>query len=190
VNRDAETRRTLAAVAALCGARAADDPPLDALREHLAALAGQRALFDPASFPLPAGECGRLYELATTPGGAALYLSTSHPGNRQPPHAHSTWAVIVGVDGAELHTVFAPEPKPLRPGPGRLVGRGDVALAAGDTLALGADDFHALVIPPGARSFHLHLYGRALDRLERAWFFEDGEFRPRRPRPAIVRPAA
>jgi predicted metal-dependent enzyme (double-stranded beta helix superfamily) len=187
VNWDTETRSTLVAVAALCGARAADDPPLDALREHLAALARQRALFDPASFPLPAGELGRLYELAVTPGGAALYLSTSHPGNRQPPHAHSTWAVIAGVDGAELHTLFAPEPTPLRPGPGQLVERGHFALAAGDALALGAEDFHSLVIPPGARSFHLHLYGCAVDRLAHVWYFEDGEFRARAPRPRLVK---
>lgn len=98
--------------------------------------------------------------------------------------------MIAGVAGVELNTVFAPEPKPLRPGPGTLVERERVAIGPGDSLAMRADDLHALEIPACARSFHLHLYGCSLDRLERAIFFEDGEFRARTPRPAIVRPAA
>jgi predicted metal-dependent enzyme (double-stranded beta helix superfamily) len=190
VNRDAACLQAVERAAALCAARSPEDPPLGVLRELVAALARRRECFDPGSFALPAGESGRLYELAVAAGGPALYLATSRPGSRQPPHAHCTWAVIAGVDGAELNTVYAPDPEPLRRGPGRLIERGRFTIAAGDALALGPEDFHALEIPAGARSFHLHLYGRALDRLEHAWFFEDGEFRARRPRPAVVRPAA
>lgn len=188
--RDVAIRETVERAAALCAEHRAGDPPLAALRELLTGLARSRTFFGADAFPLPDGEAGRLYELAAAPGGITLYLATSRPGSRQPPHAHCTWAVIAGIDGVELNTLFEPEPKPLRPGPGRLAERGSIAVGAGDSLAMRADDFHALEIPPGARSCHLHLYGCALDRLERAYFFEDGELRARTPQPAIVRRAA
>src|SRR5262245_19498252 len=36
----------------------------------------------------------------------ALYLVSDAPGTVSPPHEHGTWAVIAGVHGVEVHTLY------------------------------------------------------------------------------------
>ena len=35
--------------------------------------------------------------------GFALYAVAAHSASKTPPHDHTTWAVVVGVEGAELN---------------------------------------------------------------------------------------
>ena len=42
----------------------------------------------------------------------ALYLYRPAPGMSTPPHDHSTWAVIAGIEGEEPNTVWQPGTTP------------------------------------------------------------------------------
>ena len=47
------------------------------------------------------------YLLQEDPGNRfALYLNALNPGNETKPHDHTTWAVVVAVDGQELNKVY------------------------------------------------------------------------------------
>ena len=49
----------------------------------------------------------QVYRLSEDLGGRyALYLSTGLPGKSQPPHDHTTWAIIAGVEGVERNVFF------------------------------------------------------------------------------------
>ena len=81
-------------------------PALEAIREELMLLARQELLFPSSEFPPPAnGEKGaNRYLLHEDPGGRfALYLNALNPGNETRPHDHTTWAVVVAVEGQELN---------------------------------------------------------------------------------------
>jgi predicted metal-dependent enzyme (double-stranded beta helix superfamily) len=83
---------------------------LDAIMAELQALAAQEHLFPFAEFPPPpAGEKGaRRYLLQEDAGGRfALYLNALNPGNETKPHDHTTWAVVVAVEGEELNRIYA-----------------------------------------------------------------------------------
>ena len=71
---------------------------LEALKPVLIELAGRAELFPPEHFPVSPGGRGRVYRLAEdTDRRFALYASAGVPGKAQPPHNHTTWAVIAGV---------------------------------------------------------------------------------------------
>ena len=71
---------------------------LDAIKPVLIALATRTDLFPPEHFPVTPGGHGRVYRLAEDADRRfALYASAGVPGKAQPPHNHTTWAVIAGV---------------------------------------------------------------------------------------------
>src|SRR5207244_3244 len=106
---------------------------LEAIKAVLIGLAGKRELFPRADFPLPPeGERDRLYRLAEDPDQRfALYLNSGSPGKKTPPHNHTTWAVIVGIDGEEHNRVYERNPDHTEPG------KGTVKIAREFTVAPG-----------------------------------------------------
>ena len=84
-------------------------PALEAIRAELMLLAGQEHFFSSSEFPPPPnGEKGaNRYLLHEDPGNRfALYLNALNPGNETRPHDHTTWAVVVAVEGQELNRVY------------------------------------------------------------------------------------
>jgi predicted metal-dependent enzyme (double-stranded beta helix superfamily) len=100
-------------------ARARADP------RGLLKLAAQEHLFPSHVFPPPPpGVKGaQRYLLQEDPGHLfALYLNALNPGNETKPHDHTTWAVVVAVEGQELNRVYERlddgcRPRPLRAPP-------------------------------------------------------------------------
>ena len=166
-------RATVAAMRAGLGRGQPDRAALDSIKAPLLALAARTALFPRAGFAVPAGRLAALYELSVDADlGFALYVSAGLPGKFQPPHNHTTWAVIAGVCGAE-HNVFYE----LADG-GLLLRRGEQTVRRGDAVALLGDDFHTIAVPDAdaaaaGGSLHLHLYGRSLEHLPKRVFFAD-----------------
>ena len=135
---------------------------LDAIMAELQALAAQESLFPSAEFPPPpAGEKGsRRYLLHEDPGGRfALYLNALNPGNETRPHDHTTWAVVVAVDGEELNKVYA------RRDGGLEVVR-EVVVKPGTGIALMPEDIHSIHTQGTVPTRHLHMYGLALEKLD------------------------
>jgi predicted metal-dependent enzyme (double-stranded beta helix superfamily) len=103
-----------------------------------------------------------LYELAVDANeGPSLYLVSDGIGVSSPPHCHTTWAVISGIRGVEVNTLYVLDDeasKRVSPGSERAIG-------AGDTLILDASSIHSTRVAGSQATFHLHLYGRPLHLL-------------------------
>lgn len=144
-------------------------PSLDAIMDELKALAANEALFPSAEFaPPPAGEKGsRRYLLHEDPGGRfALYLNALNPGNETKPHDHTTWAVVVAVDGEELNKVYAP-----KAGGGMEIVR-EVVVKPGTGIALMPEDIHSIHTQGAVPTRHLHMYGLALEKLDKRMAYD------------------
>jgi predicted metal-dependent enzyme (double-stranded beta helix superfamily) len=143
-------------------------PALEAIKAELLALAAQEHLFPSAQFPPPpAGEkTAARYLLQQDPDQRfALYLNALNPGNETRPHDHTTWAVVVAVEGQELNKVY-------RRSPGGLALDHEVLVEPGRGIALMPDDIHSIHIVGEAPTRHLHMYGLALDVLDRRMAYD------------------
>ncbi|MDM0005855.1 rhodanese-like domain-containing protein [Variovorax sp. J22G73] len=171
---------------------AADKPTLQAVADALIALGQQKSLFPAAHFPIDAARPAQVYRLAEdADGGFALYLSAGLAGKAQPPHDHTTWAVITGVEGNERNVLYRRE-KTADPARDALVQTATVDVAAGSAVVLLPDDVHTIELIGGQDGRHLHFYGRALQLLDRRVVFqgkEGGSFRHFAPPKNIRHPA-
>jgi predicted metal-dependent enzyme (double-stranded beta helix superfamily) len=143
-------------------------PALDAIKAELLALAAQEHLFASADFPPPpAGEKGaNRYLLAEDPDHRfALYLNALNPGNETRPHDHTTWAVVVAVEGHELNKLYC------RAGGGLVVDH-EIMVEPGRGIALMPDDIHSIHTAGTVPTRHLHMYGLALEVLDKRMAYD------------------
>jgi len=149
---------------------------LDALKPVLIDLAGRTDLFPPEHFPVVPGGHGKVYRLAEDADRRfALYASAGVPGKAQPPHNHTTWAVISGVYGDEHNVFYERIDNRERPSFGRLRMTGDLTVSKGNACAFLPDDFHTIEVTGGKPSLHLHLYGMSLENLPERIYFAAAE---------------
>ncbi len=158
-------------------------PALEAVRAEMLALAGQEHLFPSASFPPPpAGQSGaQRYLLQEDPDHRfALYLNALNPGNSTKPHDHTTWAVVVSVEGQELNKVYRRTDDGSRPGRADMVVDHEVMVEPGTGIALMPEDVHSIHTQGDRPTRHLHMYGLALEVLDNrvAYDQETGEVVP------------
>lgn len=170
----------------------ADRQALQAVADALIALGQRKSLFPAAHFPLDAARPAQVYRLAEdADGGFALYLSAGLAGKAQPPHDHTTWAVIAGVEGNERNVLYRRD-KTADASRDTLVPTGTVDVASGSAVVLLPDDVHTIELIGGQDGRHLHFYGRALQLLDRRVVFEGtegGSFRHFAPPKNIRHPA-
>jgi predicted metal-dependent enzyme (double-stranded beta helix superfamily) len=142
---------------------------LDAIKVEMLALAKQEHLFPSAEFPPPpAGEKGsRRYLLQEDPDNRfALYMNALNPGNSTKPHNHTTWAVVVAVEGQELNRVYRRTDDATVPGKAFLVEERQIMVEPGTGIALMPDDIHSIHTTGDRPTRHLHMYGLALEKLD------------------------
>ena len=135
---------------------------LEAIKTELLGLARQEHLFPSSVFvPPPAGVKGAQRYLLQEDADHrfALYLNALNPGNETRPHDHTTWAVVVSVDGLEANKVY-------RQVPGGLVVEREVMVEGDVGITLMPDDIHAIATPGDKPTRHLHMYGLALEVLD------------------------
>ena len=103
-----------------------------------------------------------LYELAVAASeGPSLYLVSDGVNVSSPPHCHTTWAIISGIRGVEVNTLYV-----LNDEASKLVTpSSERAVSAGDTLILSASSIHSTCVAGLEATFHLHLYGSPLHSL-------------------------
>ena len=145
---------------------------LEKIKQRLMQLAARADLFDPNDYPPPApGQKLRscLYRLSEDADHRfALYANASLGGYGTPAHNHTTWAVIVGVTGAELNRFYERTAEGIREN-----GRDVVRQGAG--VAFMPEDLHSIHIEAPLLNFHM--YGLALEQLHRREFYEEKERR-------------
>jgi len=108
---------------------------LEKIKADLIALASRTELFPPAHFANIPGRAGTIYHLAEDPDGRfALYGSAGVPGKAQPPHNHTTWAVISGVFGDEHNVFYERIDNRAVPGEGKLRKSGELTVQRGNAV--------------------------------------------------------
>jgi len=147
---------------------------LERIKPVLTELASKVELFPEASFAVPPGKSGAIYELSVDEDlRYALYASAGVGGKAQPPHNHTTWAAISGVFGEEHNVAYERTDDRSKPGEGRLDKRWELTCKRGNAVAFLPDDFHTIEVLGKGASLHLHLYGRSLAHLPERVFFPD-----------------
>jgi rhodanese-related sulfurtransferase/predicted metal-dependent enzyme (double-stranded beta helix superfamily) len=161
-------RHTLLEVRRIAPDAVISDDQLAALKAPLIALAQRAELFPAEQFACSPGKAGNLYELSVDGDlRYALYASAGVPGKAQPPHNHTTWALISGVFGDEHNVGYQ------RTSETTVEKRWELTCKRGNAVAFQPDDFHTIEVTSSAPALHLHLYGRSLAHLPDRVFIKD-----------------
>ncbi len=158
-------------------------PALDAIKAEMLRLAAQEHLFPTATFPPPpSGEKGaRRYKLREDADGRfAMYMNALNPGNETRPHDHTTWAVVVAVEGQELNKVYRRTDDGSREGVAEIVHDHEITVEPGRGIALMPEDIHSIHTTGAMPTRHLHMYGLAIEKLDdrQAYDPETGTVKP------------
>ena len=141
---------------------------LERIKPVLAELASRTELFPEDSFTVAPGTHGAIYELATDVDRRyALYASAGVGGKAQPPHNHTTWAVIVGVSGEELNRFYDRTPD------NGVSEKGQHVVRQGAGVSFMPDDLHSIHIDGPLLNFHM--YGLGLEQLARREYYKPDE---------------
>lgn len=166
-------RAVTAAVDDIRAIEAAEGVTRDSLakiKARLIELAARRDLFTEADFPKPEPTAPRnscLYRLNEDDDHRfALYLNAAKSGAASPVHDHTTWAVIVGIEGLEENRFYERETD----GRPRQTGGGDVRQGAG--VAFLPDDLHSIHIEGEEGATNFHMYGLGLEQLHGRRYFK------------------
>lgn len=179
---DVKAARTAAVAAAVGRVREIETrmgvtrPALEAIRAELMNLAAQEHLFPSAEFPPPAdGEKGsNRYLLREEENNRfALYLNALNPGNETKPHDHTTWAVVVAVDGQELNKLYDRLDDGSDPERCDMRVREEIMVEPGRGICLMPEDIHSIHTTGTRPTRHLHMYGLALEKLDGRRAFDD-----------------
>lgn len=159
---------------------------LDRIKAVVTQLAQREELFPREQFPLGPNNAPRVYYLGQDSDGSfAIYASAGAPGKKQPPHNHTTWAVISGIYGEEHNVLYR------RVRDDALEATGEVTVRRGNAVSLLPDDVHTIRVVGNEYSLHLHVYGRSLERLPNRVTFESergGQSKPFPANPNITSP--
>ena len=145
---------------------------LQNIKARLLRLAARTDLFDPKDYPPP--EPGQklrscLYRLSEDADHRfALYANASLGSYGTPAHNHTTWAVIVGVTGAELNKFYDRAD-------GGVKVKGSDVVRQGTGVAFLPEDLHSIHIEAPLLNFHM--YGLALEQLHKREFYKEKERR-------------
>ena len=160
---------------------------LEAIRAELIALAARRELFPPEEFPLAQGKGERFEKLSVDPDGRfELYLEVADKAVDTLPHNHTTWAVVVGIQGLELNRLYEGEGGEAGDAPLKL--REEVPVTAGSGICMMPSDFHSIHMEKGDLNLHLHLYGVGFAHMKDRLMFDpaSGCYLPYNPALAVV----
>jgi predicted metal-dependent enzyme (double-stranded beta helix superfamily) len=158
---------------------------LAAIRDELLKLATQRELFTLDDFPPPApggDDNSALYLLSEDAARRfALYLQSCLPEVDVPPHNHTTWACIVGLQGVEQNRFYERRDD----GPTQ---SGGLEVGPGVGVAFLPEDLHSIHIHGAEPVLNFHMYGRSLETLDarECWSAKEGRWKVFPPQEGII----
>lgn len=174
--RAAAVASTVDRIRAIETAEGVTRPALEKIRGELMKLAAQEHLFPSAHFPPPPpGEKGgnRYFLQEDADHRFALYMNALNPGNATKPHDHTTWAVVVAVEGQELNKVYDRTDDGTDPARCELRLREEIMVEPGRGICLMPEDIHSIHTTGSGPTRHLHMYGLALEVLDHRKGYDD-----------------
>lgn len=135
------------------------------VKDVLLQLSKRAELFTFKDFPPPETESDRYRLSEDDDHRFALYAVSGRTGKLTPPHNHTTWAVIVGVHGAERNRIYVRTDDGSEPGRGALKQIDEVVIRAGGGITYMPEDIHSIQIDGEKPALMLHMYGLALEQL-------------------------
>ncbi len=149
---------------------------LASIRDELLSLAAQEELFTEADYPSAVGQ-PLMYLLSEDPDHRyALYFSTGRPGRGSPPHNHTTWAVIVGIDGHEENRIYDRHDDGTVQDRAEVRQRDTFMVEKGTGIGFMPDDIHSIHVTGDTPTRNFHLYGMSIEHLPNRIMFnmDDG----------------
>ncbi|HEY2107723.1 MAG TPA: cysteine dioxygenase family protein [Candidatus Binataceae bacterium] len=98
----------------------------------------------------------------------AIQLVKWRAGSRAPAHDHGTWALIAGIEGEEINTLWRRKDVGSRAGFAEIEELSQVAVGPGQVLLIGERDIHTVSTP--APALAVHIYGMNTEYIERNIF--------------------
>jgi predicted metal-dependent enzyme (double-stranded beta helix superfamily) len=135
------------------------------VKDVLLQLSKRAELFAFKEFPAPETDTHRYRLSEDDDHRFALYAVSGRAGKLTPPHNHTTWAVIVGVHGAERNRIYVRADDGSEPGKGELKQIDEVVIRPGGGITFMPDDIHSIQIDGEKPTLMLHMYGLALEKL-------------------------
>jgi len=183
--RTAAVAETVARIRAAEAEQGVTRKGLAAVRDALIELAERRELFALDDFPppVPGGEDNSALYLLSEDADRrfALYVQSCLPGVDVPPHNHTTWACIVGLQGVEENRFYE-----RRDDGATLTGGLDVGPGVG--VAFLPEDLHSIHIRGAEPVLNFHMYGRSLETLDarECWSAKEGRWKVFPPQEGII----
>ena len=100
----------------------------------------------------------------------AVFVATWLPHRGTPPHDHGTWAVVVGLEGAEKNEFWERLDAGDRPGRAQLKKIGEKIFGGGDVLAMPKGKIHSVWNDTDQVTVSLHIYGKHVNDTERSQY--------------------
>jgi len=171
-SRDQAVETLLADVQSILKNQTLDHGLLTAIGEKLITLAGQSSLWSENDFPQSTGDTLHARYLVAQAGDLTLYLNVMKPGNKTPPHNHTTWACIAAVSGDEQNYLYERIDDGSVAGKAELRQTAHITISPGSGVVLMPEDIHHVEIVDDQAIRHLHLYGRPLEALDERLSFD------------------
>ncbi len=170
----AEIEKAVSHIKNLCETEGENRATLQKVLDTMLGIAAHKEWWGADIYPdPPEGELQERYLISETPEKTfALYLNVMRTGKKIIPHNHTTWACIAAVDGVEMNYVFERKDDGSKPGYAKLEQAKVVVVEPGTGIALMPDDIHAVRIEQDGLIRHLHMYGRALETLDKRIAFD------------------
>ena len=149
------------------------------IRDELLTLAAREEMFGEADYPSAAGPPIMYLLSEDSDHRYALYFSTGRPGRGSPPHNHTTWAVIVGIDGHEENRRYERLDDGSVENRGEIRQRDSFMVEKGTGIGFTAEDIHSIHVTGDIPTRNFHLYGLSIEHLPNRIMFNinDGSYK-------------
>jgi len=154
---------------------------LETVKQTLLGLAARTNLFSYEQFPVQENDSTvSIYLLSEDDDHSySLYAVAEREGCMSPPHDHTTWAVIAGIEGEEVNRFYERVDDGATPGKAELCETGEqFVVETGTAVALLPDDIHSIHCLSGKPTLNFHMYGMSIEHLEKRKKFnmKDGTY--------------
>ena len=154
---------------------------LSEVRARLLELATRHDLFNSKIFPVQIGDnTSSLYLLSEDDKHEyAFYAVSEKQGNMSPPHDHTTWAVIAGIEGEELNKFYRRLDNEESLGQAQICEFHSEIVGAGTGVTLMPEDIHSIHCLVDQPTLNFHFYGRSIEHLphRKAFNMADGTYK-------------
>ena len=167
VQRDVEVDRCTNDIRTIISTNGVTRSALSKVKTRLLELAAHQELFNTNIFPVKDGDgTSSLYLLSEDENHEyAFYVVSERHGNMSPPHDHTTWAVIAGVEGEELNKFYERLDDGQEKGLAEISESHTEVVSVGTGVALMPDDIHSIHCLVEQPTLNFHLYGLSIEHL-------------------------